>query len=501
MEKKGHTVPTQALTALKTLHSAGFEAYLVGGCVRDLLLNRKPKDWDITTNANPEQIINLFEKTYYENSFGTVSVIYEDAADETLKEIQITPYRTESSYSDKRHPDTVSFNATLIEDLSRRDFTGNAIAYNPENGDFVDPYGGQGDIKKSLIKAVGDPKERFAEDPLRILRAIRLAVELDFSIESTTAEAIHTSAALLQKVSGERIRDEFIRIIESQNPMIGIILSHSLGILQGIIPEIEEGIGIEQNGDHIYPVFEHILRALQHAADKKWPLHIRLAALFHDIGKPRTRRWSEEKKDWTFYGHEVVGAKMTQKIMERLRFPKKITNDVVTLVRYHMFFSDTDKISLSAVRRIVRNVGEELIWDLMNVRSCDRIGMNRPKETPYRLRKYHSMIDEALRAPTSVGMLKIDGASLMDVTRETPGPRLGFILHALLEEVLEDPSLNEEEYLKKRALELTQLSTKELAELGQKGKEKKEEVEEQELAKIHSKHGVLNAKGKKSLLK
>ena len=483
-------IPKQIEEISQTLKESGFEAYLVGGCVRDSLRGRKPKDWDIATNALPEQIIALFEKTHYENSFGTVTIVLEGEDDLSLREIQVTPYRTDGSYSDKRHPDTVSFSTSIKHDLARRDFTINAIAFNLFSRETIDPFDGTKDIEQRLIRAVGNAEERVGEDALRMLRAIRLSVELDFSIENETAEAIVRLSSTIESISAERIRDEFTKIIESPNPMIGVILSQKLGILKVIIPELEEGIGVEQNGEHVYEVFEHILRALQHAADRGWPLPIRLAALFHDIGKPRTRRWSPEKKDWTFYGHEVVGARMTKKILERLRFTRNIIDDVTSLVRYHMFFSDTEKISLSAVRRTVRNVGSEHIWDLMNVRSCDRIGMNRPKETPYRLRKYHSMIEEALRAPTSVAMLKIDGRRLMEVTRETPSPRIGSILHALLEEALDDPSINTVEYLEKRALELSLLSDAELKERGESGKEKKEEVEEGELSKIRAKHGI-----------
>ena len=247
---------------------------------------------------------------------------------------------------------------------------------------------------------------------------------------------------------------------------------------------------MKQNGDHMYDVWEHALRVLQHSADKDYPLHVRLAALFHDIGKPRTRRWGEEKKDWTFYGHDVVGAKMTREILNRLKFPGKIVTDVTKLVRNHMFFTDIDKITLSAVRRIIRNVGREEVWDLMQVRMCDRIGMGRPKESPYRLRKYESMIEEALRAPTSVAMLKIDGNEVIRETGIKPGPKLGYILHALLEEALETPENNEKEYLLKRSKELATLSDQELEKLGKKAKEKKEEVEQAELSKIRSKYKV-----------
>lgn len=491
-------IPSYVTRVTDTLHDAGFEAYLVGGCVRDLILNRKPKDWDVTTNAVPEEIIGLFEKTFYENTFGTVGVVVdtgvthetgEDVPRETII-IEVTPYRTESEYSDKRHPNNVTFSKKIEDDLKRRDFTVNALAYNPREGIILDLYKGQDDIKDKIIKAIGKPEDRFNEDALRLLRTARFATELGFTIEKETENAVKELSDNLKSVSCERIRDEFTKIIMSENPMEGIILTHHLNLLRFIVPELEEGIGVEQNGSHIYTVWEHNIRALSHAAKNHWPLHIRLGALFHDIGKPHTRRWSKEKEDWTFYGHDVVGRRMTKKVMERLRFPVKLTEVVSSLVRYHLFFSDVEKITLSAVRRIVANVGPENVWDLMKIRACDRIGMGRPVEKPYRLRKYEAMIEEAMRAPVSVGMLKIDGTRIMEVTHETPGPKLGLILHALLEEVLEDPDLNTTEYLEKRTLELIKLPETELKKLGEEGKEAKAEAEEQELTEIRKKHGV-----------
>lgn len=488
-------VPEEISAVTKTLIEGGFEAYLVGGCVRDLIKGNTPKDWDVTTNASPEAIIALFPKTFYENEYGTVGVVNEEIAEDdterkSMRVVEVTPYRKESDYTNFRHPDRVEFSGNLHDDLMRRDFTMNAIAYQPETQELIDPYDGQGDIARQLIRTVGKPEDRFKEDALRILRAVRLGSELGFAIEKETMEGIVLHAPLLAHVSGERIRDEFTKIIMSDRPMEGIVLAQRVGILRFIAPELEEGLECEQNGDHIYRVWEHNLRALQHAADRKWPLHVRMAALLHDVGKPATRRWSKEKKDWTFYGHDVVGGKMTIKILERLRFPKQFTHDVATLVRYHLFFSDIEKITLSAVRRIVANVGPDLVWDLMHVRSCDRIGMGRPKETPYRLRKYHSMIEEAMRAPVSVGMLKIDGKAIMETIGERPGPRVGWILHALFEEVLEDPNANTEEHLKERARELAQKNDKELEDLGTKGKELKAKEEAAEIAEIRKKYGV-----------
>ena len=247
---------------------------------------------------------------------------------------------------------------------------------------------------------------------------------------------------------------------------------------------------MEQNQAHSYDVFEHNLRSLQHAADKEWGFDVRLAALFHDVGKPKTRRWSDDKHDWTFYGHDVVGAKITGKALEELRLSREIVGKTETLVRWHMFFSDPDKITLSAVRRIIRNVGRENIEDLVRLRICDRIGTGRPKEQPFRLRKYQSMIEQALRDPISVGMLAIDGRRVMEVTQENPGPRIGWLLHALLEEVLDDPAKNTLEYLEEKVKKLASLSDEKLKTLGVEAKEKKEEREEESIKDIRKKYFV-----------
>ena len=483
-------IPPEVSRITATLENAGFQAFLVGGCVRDLLIGNIPKDWDIATDAVPNEIAGLFPKTVYENNYGTVTAVNGGVEDLSLRNMEITPFRLESDYSDKRHPDEVKFSKNIEDDLKRRDFTINALAYDPKTGELIDLYGGIQDLKDGVIKTVREPDRRFGEDALRILRAVRFATQLGFTINPETEESIVKNAELLKAISRERIREEFTKIIMSDKPMFGLNLSHKLGILQYILPELEEGIGIEQNGDHIYPVWDHILRVAQYTADKKWPLHIRLAAILHDIAKPRTRRWSDENKDWTFYGHEAVGERMADQILKRLKYPNKIIDAGKKLVKSHMFFSDTDKITLSAVRRIIVKVGQDLIWDLMKVREADRIGMGRPKANPYRLRKYESMIEEALRQPTSVMMLKMDGKKLMKVTGEPAGPRIGFILHALLEEVLEDANLNTEEHLTTEAKELAKLNDQELMKKGEGGKEKKEEKEQEEISKIRKKHFV-----------
>lgn len=496
-KKEIFVIPNEIVETEKALENAGFEAYLVGGCVRDLLINKIPKDWDLTTNAKPEEITRLFPKTFYENEYGTVGVVNETAADDTLKVVEVTPYRLESKYTNQRHPDSVTFSNKLEEDLKRRDFTINALAIQIKEKtptgykvNIVDLFGGREDLGKKIIRSVGNADDRFSEDALRMLRAIRLTTELNFTIEHETSEAIARNCGSLSRISAERIRDEFTRIILSANPMIGLILSHKLGILPFIIPELGGAIGVAQNQAHAFDVFEHLMRTVQHAADKNWPLEVRLAALLHDIGKPATRIWSPEKNDWTFHGHDMVSAKMATKILSRLRFPKEIIEKVGILVRWHMFFSDTDLITLSSVRRLVKNVGKENIWDLVNVRMCDRIGTGRPKESPYRLRKYKSMIDEVMHDPLSVGMLKINGAKIMSATNLEPGPKIGHILHALLEEVLEDPSKNELDFLEKKALELSKLPEKDLEKLGESAKDKKEAEEEKAIKEIRDKYWV-----------
>jgi tRNA nucleotidyltransferase (CCA-adding enzyme) len=490
-------LPIEVINVVKTLKEKGFEAYLIGGCVRDLLLNRKPKDWDITTNAKPEEIIPLFKDTFYENNYGTVGIVNEEAKDETLKVIEITPYRLEAEYSDNRRPDHVTFSDKLEDDLQRRDFTINAIALEITEdkkgkfaGTYLDYYKGHEDLQEKVLRTVGEAHDRFNEDGLRILRAVRIATEIGFEIDKKTEKAIVSNVSLLKNIAKERIRDEFEKIIMSDNPMAGLVLCRKMGILPFISPEIEVMISVEQSRAHIYDVYEHSLRALQHTADKKYQLELRLAALFHDIGKPASRRRDEVQDLWTFYGHEVIGSKMVAKILAELRFPKKVIEKVTKLVRWHMFFADTEQISLSAVRRIISSVGRDNIWDLMNLRGADRMGMGRPKESPYRLRKYHSMVEEAMTDPVSVGMLKIDGQKLMEVTHETPGPKIGFILHALLEEVLENPALNTEEYLNKRSKELIKLDISELKKLGDAGKETKEKEEEKKIEEIRKKHWV-----------
>lgn len=479
-------IPQTVKSILKKLEENGFEAFIVGGCVRDLLMKEIPQDWDITTNAVPEEIQKIFPDSFYENEFGTVG-IKTDSVDKSLAIIEATTYRTESKYTDRRHPDRIKFAQKLEDDLQRRDFTINALALDKNSG-LKDFFGGQEDLHKKIIRAVGHPEERFSEDALRMMRAVRFAAVLDFQINRATFEAIKKNSELLKVVSAERIRDELIKIINSQRADQGIDLLRESGLLKYIIPELMEGVGIEQNLHHIYTVWEHNLRALKYAVEQNYSLEVRLSSLLHDIGKPRAKRG--EERNSTFYGHEVVGAKMTAKILDRLRFPKEQADNIAKLVRWHLFYYNPGEVTESSVRRLVAHIGKENVQDLLKVREADRIGSGVPKAVPYKLRHLKFMIDKVAHDPLSPKMLKINGHEIMTMLNLPPGPKIGLIMNALMEEVLENPNQNIKEYLENRVKELNALPEEELKKLARQGKSKLTQEEEKEIEKIKQKHYV-----------
>ena len=483
-------LPKFVISISKTLNEAGFKAYIVGGCVRDMIQDIKPKDWDITTDATPEEILKLFEHTAYNNKFGTIMIIDDSQTDESLKNIEVTPFRSESGYSNKRHPDKISFGVSLEEDLKRRDFTINAIAIDPLTEEVIDYEGGIVDMSKKILRTVGNPDDRFNEDALRMMRAVRISSQLGFEIDKSTLDGIRNNKDNLKEISVERIRDEFQLLLLTNQPMVGIYLLYKTGLLKHIIPELEIGIGVEQNQAHKYDVFEHNLRTLEHANVKNLTLKLRMAGLIHDIAKPHTREWSKVKNDWTFHGHEVVGAKLAKTILARLKFPKKFSEDVRILVRWHMFFSDTEQISLAGVRRMLSRVGEEKMWELIDLRMCDRIGTGRPKEQPYRLRKYISMLEEVLRDPITPGILNLTGDEIMLEIKEEPGKRIGSIINILLSETIHDPLKNTKEYLLDRVKELSKLTDDELFKLGETGKIDVQKEDEKLIQSIRKKYGV-----------
>ncbi|MBI3631518.1 MAG: HD domain-containing protein [Candidatus Staskawiczbacteria bacterium] len=473
-------IPKEVKNIIDKLKKAGFEAFIVGGCVRDFLRETEPEDWDITTNAKPEEIQKVFPDSFYENNFLTVTV-RTGSKKPKLQEIEITTYRFEAKYSDKRHPDEVKFAKTIEEDLARRDFTVNAIAMNIKGAkkEIMDPFFGQKDLKNKIIKTVGNPEERFSEDALRMARAVRFATTLDLSaswrIEENTAKAIKKNSVWLKEISQERIKDEFLKIIMADNAADGIELLRKLGLLKYIVPELEEGYGVSQNKHHIYDCYWHSVKALEYAAKKKFNEQVRLASLFHDIAKPRVKAGNGEEA--TFYNHEVVGAKMTYEILTRLKFSKKDIVKITKLVRYHLFYYNVDEVGESSVRRLVKNVGPENMEELLQVRHADRIGSGVPKAEPYKLRHLKYIIDKVSQDPISAKMLKISGNNIINILKISPGPKVGQILDILLGYVLDDPKKNEKEILEKEAEKLGKLEDKKLKDLAEKSKEEKAKIE------------------------
>lgn len=454
-------IPEYILNILSKLQAQKYEAYIVGGCVRDLLLKKEPKDWDITTNATPDQILEVFKDAKYENEFGTVLLPLRHEAKkgedkgELIDVIEITTYRSEQGYSDRRHPDTVRFETELDKDLERRDFTINALALggDPKKPEIIDLFGGQKDIKAKIIRAVGEPSDRFKEDALRMLRAVRFSAQLGFELEAKTQRAIVKLAGGLKFVSKERIRDEFVKIISSDRPAEGILLLNECKLLQYIIPELEQGIGVNQDRHHIYPVFKHNVLALKYCPSAEWP--VRLAALFHDIAKPKTKKLIKGVS--TFYNHEYLGAKMVDRIMLRLKFSTDERERVVNLVKNHMFYYNVGEVTAASVRRLIVKVGRDNLKDLIDLRIADRLGSGTPKAVPYKLRHLQYMLEKVQSDPVSVKMLKINGSDLIDQLKISPGPKIGAILDVLLSEVIENPELNTSKHLSKRALSLNSL--------------------------------------------
>ncbi len=471
-------LPEEINHIIQTLNKNGAEAYAVGGCVRDLLLGRPPKDWDICTNATPEEIIKIFPDNFYENKFGTVTILVE-SADEALRQIETTTYRVDHEYSDKRHPDRVKFTTSLKEDLARRDFTINALATSGK--EVIDFFGGQKDLQNKLLRAVGDAGKRFGEDALRMMRAIRFSCELGFIIDMNTFEAIKEKAKNIEFVSAERIRDEFVKIISSDLAHEGVELLKLSGLLQYILPELEKGAGVSQNKNHIFDIYDHSVHSLEAAVKNNFNFSVRLAALFHDIGKPEVKQG--EGYSSTFYNHDIVGAKFTKQILRRLKFPGDVVEKVTMLIRNHMFISDPEKLTEAGARRLIKRVGLENIRDLINLRIADRLGMGRPKARPYRLRSIEYLIEKVSTDAVSVKMLNIDGFDLMKILEIEPGPKIGAILDVLLSEVIEDPKKNTKENLLERARELSDKNLEDIRQSAKKVIEEKKEEEDMEIRK------------------
>ncbi len=449
-------LPELAQSVISAMQKAGFHCYAVGGSVRDILMNKTTHGWDFTTNALPEQILSVFPNSFYDNQFGTVGVkIYKNGMTQKGEEkpqdiYEITTYRSEKGYTDHRHPEHVLWGVSLEEDLSRRDFTINAIA--TDGNVIVDPYNGRDAINHKHICAVGDPLQRFEEDALRMMRAIRIASQLGFTIEDDTKRAIETKAPLLDEISKERIRDEFLKILVAPYAGDGIVLLKNTGLLSFIIPEFLPAFTTEQKSPkrhHLYDVGIHSIKAMD-ACPSNDPI-VKFATLIHDIGKPSTF-----KKDpsglITFFNHEVAGTKIARSIVKRLRFSKKDSERILTLLRWHQFSVD-ERQTDSAIRRIIRRVGKENLQDMLALRIGDRIGGG-AQETSWRLELFKKRLEEVQKQPFAVSDLTINGNDIMKILACRPGPLVGKALLALFEEVVAQKIPNEQHALMQRLEEI-----------------------------------------------
>ena len=440
-DRLASAVPGAVLAVLDTMRDRGHAAYVVGGSLRDALLNREPADWDLATDALPPEIAALFPGSMYENRFGTVAVRRDHEV------FEITTFRVEHDYADHRRPHRVEFGGDLEQDLGRRDFTVNAMAWGgpADRGEaggeggrrnvLVDPFDGLGDLAARRLRAVGDPAVRFREDALRMVRAVRLATTLGMTIEPATLEAIAGHALLAEHLSGERVGAELSRLLQAPAPSVGLRLAADTGLLAVIASELAAQRGVPQNKIAGEDLWDHTLRTVD-AAPSARPV-VRLAALLHDVGKPGTLA------DGRFHHHDAVGADLTETILRRLRFSRPTIEAVAHLVRHHMFTVDADATDV-AVRRFIRRIGREHVDDLFELRRADDIGSGLPPDDPATA-AFRARIEAqiAARPPLDRSALAVDGADLIRDLGLEPGPRLGRVLDALLEQVIGDPGLND----------------------------------------------------------
>ena len=450
-------IPPFVSKILNTFQKAGHEIYIVGGAVHDLLMKRVVTDWDFTTDATPEIVLGLFPDGFYDNKFGTVGISHPSLE----KPYEITTFRKEIGYTDRRHPDKIIWGKTIEEDLVRRDFTINAMALRPAkrrsgqalNFTLIDPHGGQKDIKKKLIRAVGNPIKRFQEDALRMFRAVRIATQLGFTIEEKTFQAIKNNIDLIDHISAERIRDELLKLLSYPYAADGYMVLRNSGLAQKILPEVEQGFGLAQKSPgrhHLWDVGTHNVLSLKYCKSED-PI-VKLATLIHDVGKPLVVK---KQKDGTitFYNHEVLGASIASNIGRRLRLSKKDQERLVTLVRWHQFTVD-ERQTDSAIRRFIKNVGKENLQDILDLRVGDRLGGG-ARETSWRLEKFKKRLAEVQKQPFSVRDLKINGHDVIKTLNIHPGPLVGRILNQLFKEVVEDKKKNERKYLLKRIKQIS----------------------------------------------
>ncbi|MCX7928633.1 MAG: HD domain-containing protein [Patescibacteria group bacterium] len=448
-------IPKEVVTIIKEFQKHKYPIYIVGGAVRDILMGKEVSDWDFTTSATPEEMLAFLPNSYYTNSFGTVGVPSET---KDLKPFEITTFRTEhGGYSDHRRPNEVRWGKTLKEDLQRRDFTINALALevnldNQKRKDLlevnlIDYFDGKKDLNEKIIKAVGEPHDRFSEDALRLVRAVRIASELGFNIEENTLEAIKKHSDLINKISKERIRDELIKIFSSPKPHKGIILLKETLLLEHILPEMTKTYGVEQKSPgrhHISDVWTHSLDSLKFVSEINKDPIVRFATLIHDIGKPQTFKVLPSGTI-TFYNHEVVGAIIARRIAERLRFSNEQKDKLVRLVRYHQFTVNENQTD-SALRRFIRNVTPQLIPDMIDLRIGDRLGSG-AKLTSWRLENFKKRLIEVQKQPFSLKDIKVTGHDVMEILNIPPGKKVGEVLNDIFKKVENKELENERDAL------------------------------------------------------
>lgn len=429
--------PRDVLNLCGTLRSHGKRAWIVGGCVRDLLIGRIANDWDVATDARPDELLRIFPKAIPTGiEHGTVTIVRQG------HHFEVTTLRGEGTYSDGRHPDWVEFVDDITADLARRDFTVNAIALDPADGKVIDPFDGRGDLRRGLLRAVGDPRDRFGEDGLRVLRAARFVATLELALDPATEAAVGPTLDTFRKVAQERVRDEWIKTMTANKPSRAFEVMRRTGILAVTCPEALEGVGMQQNKWHDFDVWRHGLECMD--ACPRDPI-LRIAAFLHDVGKPRTRAWSDKLADYTFYDHDRVGAEIAEPVTARLRFSNEERARIVSLVRNHLFHYSSEWGD-SAVRRWIQRVGPERVEDLYVLNEADVRAKGRGFESDLAslaALKAHVARILAEGAALSTRDLKVNGHDLMRELGLAPGRFIGELLHVLLEAVIEDPAVNE----------------------------------------------------------
>ncbi len=458
------TVPKTIKKIASKLKEHGFACYLVGGAIRDYSMGHTPHEFDLASNARPEDVVSIFKHTVPTGiKHGTILVLLDSM------QVEVTTFRADGEYLDGRRPESVSYSDTIEEDLSRRDFTINAMALNLDDYSFVDLYDGQKDLDSKVIKTVGEATQRFREDGLRIMRAVRFASRFSFDIEMQTYEAMKSCIDMLTHISSERIRDEFNGILLSDNPFLGIEMLREIGALEIIIPELLKGYGVEQNKYHKYDIYYHNLHSLKAVEryidndgnyDENMTLIIKLAALFHDIAKPVVKKQVENKSADVYYNHEVVGAAIAKKIMRRLKYSNDEINFVALLIRHHMFYYEEDWTD-GAVRRFMRSVGLENVAPLLKLREADRMGSGKKQSrTNSAMARLLERIDKIIEEENAITVkdLKINGDIIIAEFGLKQGRFIGQLLNHLLEIILDEPESNEYEILYKKAKDYIETS-------------------------------------------